>query len=56
MTEKAGYHIGSGIAWAGFWIMLGMIISSSVPNKLNNWAMEEATVVKELPRSPEPIK
>jgi len=24
MTDKHGYHIGSGIAWAGFWIMLGL--------------------------------
>ena len=24
MNEKAGQHIGSGLAWMGFWLMIGL--------------------------------
>lgn len=35
-TQNAGEHIGSGLAWLGFWLMLGMS-SCTVTDTLNTF-------------------
>ena len=46
MTDKAGEHVGRGIAWLGFWLMAGMSSMELIPDNPLEACINEEIVIE----------